>query len=286
VVQVTLDPYMPGGFIEDWMNWWCTVSPDLASNNPEALKMVGTLVLHTLCKTRLLHVSMQPMTTFIGLFGEPSSGKSWILKMVELAFPELVVKAGTPEAIAESIVEQRVGIIMWDEVAQLISQAKRRGYMSEFPNLTNQLYNTQSIYMRRRTAETIEVPADSYYVSLMLTGLEEDYAGAGELFGRGFERRLIPVYLRGRLPRLPRALDDSEMPNVEHLVRLRRWFERLRDTAFAIRMRGLEKLERERLLEPPEEVRGGEGEVSWFDAAKRLLSAVFIDRVLSECLNV
>jgi hypothetical protein len=74
------------------------------------------------------------------------------------------------------------------------------------------------------------------------------------------------------------------MPNVEHLVRLRRWFERLRDAGFAVRMRGLEKLES--LLEPPEEVRGGESEVSWFDAAKRLLSAVFVDRVLSRLSEV
>jgi hypothetical protein len=283
MVQVSLDPYMPGGFMEDWMNWWNVVSPDLMQNNMEALKTAGTLCLHTLCKTRLLHYGLQPMVMFVGLFGEPSSGKSWILKMTETAFPDLILKSGTPEAIAESIQEQKVGVILWDEIAQLISQAKRRGYMSEFPTLMNQLYNTQSVYMRRRTAKTVEVPCDSYFASLMLTGLEEDYTGLSELFGRGFERRLTPVYLKGRLPKLPKSLDDQS-PNAELLVRLRTWRSRLANSAFMVRLRGLEKLEE--VVEPSEELQGSEAEVGWFDMVKRLLSGVLVDRVLSEVAEV
>jgi hypothetical protein len=282
--QLTLEPFLPGGFMEAWLSWWHKVSPDLTANNQEALKIIGTLALHTLCKTRLLHIGLQPMTMFLGLFGEPSSGKSWVPKMFEMAFRELVIAAGTPEAIAESIERQRVGIIIWDEVAELISQAKRRGYMSEFPNLTNQLYNTQSVYMTRRRAKTVKLPADTYFVSLILTGLDEDYAGISELFGRGFERRLTPVRLKGRLPRFPRALDDSNLPGVEHLVKLRRWYEALKDVQVFIKMRGLEKLEERRELEPPEEIKGTDAETNWFDTIKRLLSAILIDKALPRSL--
>ena len=48
--QVTLDPWLPGGFIDIWIRWIAARSPDYVEKKLDVWKILGGCLLNTACK--------------------------------------------------------------------------------------------------------------------------------------------------------------------------------------------------------------------------------------------
>jgi len=186
-LQLSLTPFIPGGWISRWLDYLKVTSPDMVRNETEICKIIGMTGLSMLGKVLIDRLyPLEAANMMIGLTGASGTAKSWIAERLVEDIIELDkglglkrIGHGTPEKIAELIEEQRWGIYFVDEVASAIKNAVRGGYMSEWGEVVLlPLYTRAAISLRRRKASRdIYVEPKSYYVNSIFCGTEKDYAG-------------------------------------------------------------------------------------------------------------
>jgi hypothetical protein len=188
--QLTLEPFLPGGFMEAWIEWVKSRSPDYAEKKLDAWKIIGSALLNTLAKTIADIDPIASGNMIIALTGPSGSIKSWALQTARHATPNLTIEAGTPEYLVSRIEKKRVGIVYEVEVASVMKQADRQGYMRTWGELLDKAYGLEALEAGRKRAKSAFVEDRGYYISFMIAGTTRDYAGMLTLWP-GLKRRIF-----------------------------------------------------------------------------------------------
>jgi len=207
--QVTLDPWLPGGFIDIWIRWIAARSPDYVEKKLDVWKILGGCLLNTACK---VIANVEPVRTgnmLIALIGPSGSIKSWALTSMRIAAPDLTIPAGTPEYLLESISEQRNGVVYETEIGTVMKAAEAKGgYMRAWGDVMNKIYDLDALEAGRRKAKSVFVAQRSYYVSVCIAGTPKDYAGIFNLWP-GLRRRFLMLNMKEVAP--PRIWEPTSL---------------------------------------------------------------------------
>jgi len=203
-MQLSLDPFIEGGFIDRWMRLVGLASPDTIKDHPLEVKVLGSAFLNTLTRVCSSTDPIKFGNMLLLMTGPRRSRKSWLTDFIEGLLGVLngpyLIPHGTPEAVGEAIGKIKWGFVTANEAGEIVANATKEGYMSAWGFLMNKVYMLESIQMlRRQKRKSVFVPGKSYYVSLMLNALPEDISLLFEKW-RGLERRFIPLYFT-RAPR-------------------------------------------------------------------------------------
>jgi len=188
--------------MEEWLRYLEAVSPDVVKRDLDTCKIIGSCALATAGK--LLIDGVFPIISanmMVAVTGPSGSAKSWIVNRVFDGMKGFKIEPGTPEKVAELVERWRVGIYVVNEIGGAIRNARRGGYMSEWgENILLPLYEHEELSQRRRRkSRDITVPPRSYYVSMLSTGTDMDYASIFELWPT-LKRRLLMVRLTTPTP--------------------------------------------------------------------------------------
>ena len=201
--QLTLDPFLPGGWMEKWIRFFEDYSPDVARKRLNELKILGSIVLNTIGK---VYINPRPIhfgNGMLGLIGETGSAKSWVAEIPSLLLPTII--HGSPQSVAEKIEEKKWGIYVVYEIGEILKIAQRKGYMSEWGNMIAlKLYNLEEISVGRvekgkKVERTVYIPPKQYYVSALFLGTYDDFSGIFSLWP-ALKRRILFLNFGKTLP--------------------------------------------------------------------------------------
>jgi len=276
-MQVTLDPFLPGGWMEPWLQWVAARSPDYVEKKLDVWKIIGSLTLNTAAK---VVSNVEPVRTgnmLLALTGPSGSVKSWALQTNRLASQVLSIPAGTPDYLLTAINGNRVGIIYEPEIGCVLKMAESRGgYMRAWGDLMDKIYDLDVLEAGRKTSASVFVPAKSYYVSVMTAGTPRDYMGMFNLWP-GLRRRFFMLNMEEVAP--PKVWKPGSR-GAEALARLHAIIEKLQNVMVVL------------LIENPEAINsvaeamikgklGDENlERKLFEYTLKMFYAVVVDRVL------
>ena len=239
-------------FLDLWERFVELTAPDVYKNNRFAARAVGCGVLNTATRAYIYASNSLPGNFYTAILGKPSSGKTSLMRcaMATIAIDERlagekchvsIIPKSTPEALMETLAEESVGILFWDEAEEVYK--KSRSYMDTLSNLLNQLYDLGPITLQRTTKPKISIPMRSYYFSAYATCLPSQWKAIEAAFAGGFERRWLTLNLKGKLPLLELPPPRGEAAEV--LAQLQRMVLWAKDKAFVVKGLGLGKYEKE-----------------------------------------
>jgi hypothetical protein len=239
-------------FLDLWERFVELAAPDVYKNNRFEARAVGCGVLNTATRAYIYASRSLPGNFYTAILGKPSSGKTSLMHcaMATIAINEKVtgekchvsiIPKSTPEALMETLAEESVGILFWDEVEEVYK--KSRSYMDTLSNLLNQLYDLGPITFHRATKPKIDIPTRSYYFSVYATCLPSQWKAIEAAFAGGFERRWLTLNLKGKLPLLEFPPPRGEAAEI--LAQLQRMILWAKDKAFVVKGLGLGKYEKE-----------------------------------------
>jgi len=227
--MTTLDPYIPGGAISKWFEYFETVSPDVAKKEINMVKIAGGMALNTMAKVIFVPWPVLSGNGIIAPVGPTGSAKSWLVEHTSLFFAgEDTIPEGTPQYIAEVIEKRKVGIYTIPEVGEALSAAEKGGYMANWGYLLNRIYDLDKIELGRRQAKkTVMVPRRSYYVSAMIAGLPEDFKGIFDIWKKGLKRRFLFLPITTEAPDTLYDIDDSVKDMIIESIWLQKFLKRI-----------------------------------------------------------
>jgi hypothetical protein len=276
-MQATLDPFLPGGWMEPWLQWVAARSPDYVEKKLDVWKIIGSLTLNTAAK---VVSNVEPVRTgnmTLGLTGPSGSVKSWALQTNRLASQVLSIPAGTPDYLLTAINENRVGIIYEPEIGSVLKMAESRGgYMRAWGDLMDKIYDLDVLEAGRKTSVSVFVPAKSYYVSVMTAGTPRDYMGMFNLWP-GLRRRFFMLNMEEVAP--PKVWKPSSK-GAEALAHLHAIIEKLQDVMVVLLLENIEAINStvEAMIKGK---LGDENlERKLFEYSLKMLYAVVVDRAL------
>ena len=192
MTQLTLDPWIPGGFMELWLEWVETQSPDYAERKLDVWKILGSVILNTAVK---VVADIDPVRTgnmVVGLVGPSGSIKTWaITRIMRTCAPLLSIPTGTPEYLLQKIGDRAFGIVYETEIGTVIKQADRRsGYMRIWGDIVDKIYDLDALEAGRKRSQSVFIEPYSYYVSVCTAGTSKDYMGIFDNWP-GLKRRFL-----------------------------------------------------------------------------------------------
>jgi len=283
MTQLRLDPFIPGGFMEKWLRFMSDYSPDVAKKKLSELKVLGAIILNTVAKT---YINFKPIYTgngILGFLGQPGSAKSWIADILPAFLPE--IPHGSPQSIIERIEEIKNGLYIVYEVGEALRNASRGGYMSEWGNMVLlKLYNLEALSLGRvekgkKTKRSVYIPYLGYYVSTVLLGTEEDFAGLFDIWP-AMRRRILFLNFGETLPIKIWPFTKEESEAFLDLVRL---CADLRKKAFLLFFPWDFVTEKLRKIEDHFYMKVGDRTIArmWAEYAIKLFAATLVDKALS-----
>jgi len=223
VIQTTIDDYYDQINEETFM-WHFTQYFDcmlgkIAKKNRTAVAFLGFSLLNTINRAYAVTNRYLPGNFFLVLRGSPAAGKSSLLKAFKIILDGTwveIIPTGSAEAIEQEIELRRFGYLIWDEISEL----SRRGaeYLDRVADLLKRAYYLDRITRYKTTKKSIDVPMDSYYLSVILSGLQEDWVKLEKKHLGGFERRFLPITIeKARKPFEVEELDPDAQKHLEWL---------------------------------------------------------------------
>jgi hypothetical protein len=243
--QLSLDPFLPGGFMEEWVSFMKAMHPDVVEKDLEAVKLAGAVLLQHTAKAFYSDFGCPPATLYLALVGKPRTGKGAILRAVNATAQALginVVGDATPEALAEELSESPNTIQVWEDVGYIVSRRQLRDRYIGLDKLLNSLYYMSAVRHRRKQAKTVYLPERGYLFSFIWDTTPEEWGSVEEILGgsTGFARRVLPVRMSdARLPYFSYWRPNPEA--AKHLAALRRAAEALRGACFFVDLSALKR---------------------------------------------
>jgi hypothetical protein len=279
--QLDLTPFMPGGFVSEWMKLLEATHPDVVRSDPWACKLVGAALLAHVAKVFYNDFRLPPATLYLILVGKPRSGKGSILSAASAVATELgvnVVGDATPEALAQELEENWNTMQIWEDVGRSITE-KGKDYYEGLHNLLNNLYFLSPVKQIRKQAKSVLLKARSYLFSFVWDTTPEEWGAVEEVLRgpTGFTRRTLPV-----------RMSDAELPYFKfweptpeahrHLLALKLIAEELKDKAFLVDLGALEASGLEERIRGLEVDRNARSRIS--DYVKKLTALALVDSVI------
>jgi hypothetical protein len=197
-----------GTFLWHWERFCESLYPKVFKKNPMAFLIAGMSLLTLAHRAYVLRSRPMPCNFFIGLIGKPASGKGRVIDCIRLAIQDSPmideIPTGSAEAIELGVEERKYGYLIWDEIGELAEKSGE--YLRRVKYLINKMYYLDRITRYKVTKRSVDIPANSYYVNVIFSGLEEDWAEVENTFLGGFERRFIKV----KMDRAVSLFEDEE----------------------------------------------------------------------------
>jgi len=200
----------------------------------EAFFFAGCQLLAQAGKLFVQRSKPMPCNFFLSIVGKPASGKSRVIDCLRDVIDQTWIyelPTGSVESIEENLDIWRFSYLIWDEMGEL--GEKSQSYLDRVKYLLNKAYYLDRITRGRTTKKTVAISRKSYYLSVILAGLPEDWKKIEAKFLGGFERRFLPITIhRARLPFEPDEPQSEEaLGHQAKLVQLINWME---DKAFLV----------------------------------------------------
>ena len=246
VEKQTLDPYIPGSFMDAWLQWCQARSPDFFYSKLHVWKILGSIFLNTAFKVVMCHEPFISGNGIIGLIGPPGSIKSWAIRTVKLALPTvkdrvlMYIPSGTPEFMVLEIWKNSWGFFTLPEIASVMEQARTGGYMGNWGNELCKIYDLDVLEHGRKKSQSVIVNQYSYYVSVITGGLPEDYLGMFHKWP-GLKRRRLR---RDMGEPAPRKIWDFETKGAEALAKIHSLVLKAKNKAVLIHFKNYRELDR------------------------------------------
>jgi hypothetical protein len=237
-MHITLEPFMPGGFISEWIQLMEILHPDVVKKDTEAVKLAGAVLLQHIAKVFYNAHDYPPATLYLILVGKPRTGKGAILRTVNAVAQTLGINVtgdATPEALAEELSEHPNTIQIWEDVGYIVARKQLRDKYIGLDKLLNNLYYMSPITHRRKMAKSIYLPARNYMFSFIWDTTPTEYGSVEEILGgpTGFSRRVLPIKMSDtRLQYFTYTTPDPKAAT--HLARMKHIAETLQNTAFLV----------------------------------------------------
>lgn len=218
--------------------------PEIYKNNRFAIRTLGCMVLNTAARVWIKKARSLPGNMFIALLGTPRTGKSSLMSCVKATIIDshiAIYPRSTPEALAESVNKERVGILFWDEFEEVYKKSKE--YMNTFSNLINQMYYLEDVSFYRTTKPKINLQARSYYFSALVACLPQQWKAIESSFMGGFERRWLTLNIKGKLPLFWNTEPTEEAAKI--LAKLTAYLKELENKVIIVESVDLSKYEAE-----------------------------------------
>jgi hypothetical protein len=218
--------------------------PKIYENNRFIVRTLGCMILNTAARVWIRKSRSLPGNMFIALLGEPRSGKSSLISCVKatiLGSHIALYPRATPEALAETVNENRVGILFWDEFEEVYKKSKE--YMNTFSNLINQMYYLEDVSFYRTTKPKIRLTARSYYFSALVACLPQQWKAIESAFMGGFERRWLTLNLKGKLPLFQAEAPDEKAAEI--LAEISNYLKKLENKVIVVDSIDLSRYEHE-----------------------------------------
>jgi len=229
-------------FLWHWMKFCESLYPSIVNKNPIPFFLVGCALLTTACKAYIMRNRPMPANFYIVITGSPASGKGRVIDCLRLAIEGTWIEeiaTGSAEAIEEEIDLKRVGFMIWDEIGEL--GEKTQSYLDKVKYVLNRAYYLDSIKRVKTSKRSVSISANSYYLSVIFAGLDEDWKKIEKKYLGGFERRFLPAKMqRARKP------FDTEIINEDgkkHLDWIWDFINEQRDKAYLIQPPDLSPLQ-------------------------------------------
>lgn len=190
---------------ESPLGWWLTfvegTYPWVFQNNPVQVLWVGCSILAQATKLFINFPRPMACNFYIALVGSPAAGKGRLIDCVNAVINNVSeiaeIPTGSAEAIEEAIQHFRFGYLIWDEMGELTSSGKG-DYLHRVKYLLNKAYYLDRITRARRKDKPTYIAANTYFLSVILAGLPQDWKGLEKKWGGGIERRFLVCRLKGR----------------------------------------------------------------------------------------
>jgi hypothetical protein len=191
--------------------------PWLLKKNWYQILVVGCSLLSTSAKLFINYTRPMPCNFFLTLIGSPAAGKGRIIDCVNAVLSDIDwlynIPTGSVEGIEEVIDSRRIGFLIWDEMGELSQGAKKGDYLSKIKYLFNRMYYLDKLERIKASKKPVSIPANGYYISIILAGLPEDWKNIRDTFLGGFERRFLPLKIeRTKTPFEDYPTDDRAIP--------------------------------------------------------------------------
>ncbi|MBO8183675.1 MAG: hypothetical protein H0Z28_12960 [Archaeoglobus sp.] len=229
-----IDDLPRGSFLYHWMKYCHGTYPKIVEKNFEAFFFAGCQLLAHAGKLFVQRSKPMPCNFFLVILGKPAAGKGRIIDCLKDVIGQTWIQelvTGSVESIEESLDIWRFSYLIWDEMGELGERSQ--SYLDRIKYLLNKAYYLDRITRGRTTKKTVDIPRRSYYLSVLLAGLPEDWKKIEAKFLGGFERRFLPVTIqRAKLPFEPDEPQSEEaLGHLAKLVQMINWME---DKAFLV----------------------------------------------------
>jgi len=229
-----IDDLPRGSFLWHWMKYCHGTYPKIVEKNFEAFFFAGCQLLAHAGKLFVQRSKPMPCNFFLVILGKPAAGKGRIIDCLKDVIGQTWIQelvTGSVESIEESLDIWRFSYLIWDEMGELGERSQ--SYLDRIKYLLNKAYYLDRVTRGRTTKKTVDIPRRSYYLSVLLAGLPEDWKKIEAKFLGGFERRFLPVTIqRAKLPFEPDEPQSEEaLGHLAKLIQMINWME---DKAFLV----------------------------------------------------
>jgi len=221
-------------FLWHWMEFCEALYPKITKKNSIAFLTVGCSLLSQAAKLYVDRTRPFPSNFFITLTGPPSSGKGRIIDCLRLVLSGTWIDdipTGSAEGIEQEIQVRNYGFLIWDEMGELAE--KQQSYLDKVKYLLNKAYYLDRITRTKTSKSSVDIPANSYYLSVILAGLPEDWKKLEKKFLGGFERRFLPVEVKRA--KKPFERDEPDKEAQQHLEWLWEFINDMKNKIFIVK---------------------------------------------------
>ena len=299
--QLTLEPFIPGGFMYHWLKYVELMSPDMFRNNVFAVKVAGALLLNAASKMYLIDYRLPPATIFAVLIGDTRTGKGTLMRYIRdvvhdanvffLKEPFIrIIGNTTAEGLRDELANKvwikkkrewqdrgpaKVVIQLWERAHSMVKSK----WHASLPEVLDAAYYGDTIGQRRMTDLATVVAEEGTYYFSFLWDVHPPHWGSLVDFLKGeygFLRRVLPIRFKGKLPLFAKYRPNPA--SARHRVEAAKILASFKDIGVAVELPEMpEVAEKIESLPFSDDVKS-----MIADYVKKLTAATLLDYVLSK----